>query len=174
MKTQSGFTFIELMTTLSVGIIILAIGVPAFVAMMSTNQAAGYANDLVGAIRLARSEAVKRSASVTICASNTDQTACSGNNWNNGWIVFSDDNNDSALDAEETVHRVWAINTDERDNLVFHASSPSAIRFNASGGNAAGTQMQVAFQKNDCDANQSRQITVSVLGRPSLDLVACF
>ena len=108
MKTQSGFTLIELMVTLAVGIIILAIGVPALVTMVSSNQAAGYANDLVGAIRLARSEAVKRADAVTVCASNSDQTGCSGNAWNNGWIVFSDDDSDSVYDAGETIHRVWS------------------------------------------------------------------
>jgi type IV fimbrial biogenesis protein FimT len=174
MKTLSGFTLIEMMVTLAVGIVILAIGVPAFMNMMSSNQAAGYANDLVGAIRLARSEAVKRADSVAICASNGAQTACSGKNWNNGWIVFSDDNDDSTIDVGETIHRVWSIPTDERSNLVFQGTSPNAIRFNASGATAAGAQIQFAFKKSDCHGNQARQITVSIMGRPTVDHVPCF
>lgn len=174
MKTQSGFTLIELMVTLAVIVVILAFGLPAMMSMMSSNQAAGYANDLVGSIRLARSEAVKRGEEVTICASNASQTACSGNAWSNGWIVFSDEDGDSVYDAGETIHRVWSIQTDERNNLEFQAASPNAIRFDASGANATGAEQLLAFKKSDCRANQARQITVSILGRPSLDHIACF
>ncbi len=174
MKTQTGLTLVELMVTLAVGIIILAIGVPSFINMMSSNQAAGYANDLVGAIRLARSEAVKRGVSAAICASNNDQTNCSGNDWNNGWIVFTDDDADGTHDAGEVIHRVWSIPAGERADLEFEGGSPNAIRFDPAGANAAEVTVQFAFQRSDCHANQARQITVSIMGRPSLDLVACF
>ncbi len=174
MKTQSGFTLVELMTTLAVGIIILAIGIPAFLSMMSTNQIAGYSNDLVSAIRLARSEAIKRSDTVAVCASNSDQTACSGNDWNNGWIVFSDDNGDGNLDGGETVHRVWSIEVTERADLEFQNTTPNTISFDSSGGNAANAQTQFALQKSDCIASRARQVTISITGRPSLDYVACF
>jgi type IV fimbrial biogenesis protein FimT len=174
MKIQTGFTLVEMMVTLAVGIIILAIGVPAFINMLSTNLAAGYANDLVGAIRLARSEAVKRGSSVTICASNATQTNCSGNDWNNGWIVFLDDNADSGYSAGEEILRVWSIPTDERADLIFEASSPNAIRYDAAGANAAEVTVQFAFRRSDCEAVQARQVTVSIMGRPSLDYVACF
>jgi type IV fimbrial biogenesis protein FimT len=173
MKTQSGLTLVELMTTLAVGIIILAIGVPAFMTMMSSNQAAGYANDLVGAIRLARSEAIKRSDMVTICASNAAQTACSGNNWINGWIVFSDDSNYATIDEGETIHRVWAISEDDKGSYVFKDTPPNAIRFDAAGGNTAGAETQFAFQPASCTGRRARQITVAITGRPSLAYVAC-
>ncbi len=176
MKTHSGFTLLEVMVTLAVGVVVLAVGVPAFNNMMSTNQAVGYANSLVGAIRLARSEAVKRADSVTICASNIDQTACSGNNWNNGWIVFSDNNDDAIYNAGETIHRVWSIPTDERADLVFAAASPNAIRFISTGANSQDAQIRLTLRKSDCVAPkvQARQITISRLGRASLDIVACF
>ncbi|MEJ2694479.1 MAG: GspH/FimT family pseudopilin, partial [Candidatus Thiodiazotropha sp.] len=95
MKNHSGFTLIEMMVTLAVGIILLAIGVPSFINMVSSNQAASYSNDVVGALRLARSEAVKRSSTVTICAGNNDLSGCSAGTWNNGWVVFDDANGDS-------------------------------------------------------------------------------
>ena len=174
MKAHSGFTLVELMITLAVGIIVMSIGVPAFLNMVSTNQAAGYANDLVGAMRLARSEAIKRGGTATVCASNADQSACSSNDWNNGWIVFSDDNGDGSIDAGEQVHRVWSIPAGERADLIFQGASPNSVRFDPSGGNAANIQTQVVFRKNDCLGNEARQITISITGRPVLDHVACF
>jgi type IV fimbrial biogenesis protein FimT len=176
MKTQSGITLVEVMVTMALAIIILAVGIPAFINMLSTNQAAGYANELVSAMRLARSEAVKRSQSVTICASNIDQTGCSGSDWNNGWIVFSDDNADLAYDAGEEIYRVWSIPTDERPNLVFEGGSPTAVRFNSTGANSLDAQISFAFKKIDCTAPmaQARQITISRLGRATVNVVACF
>jgi type IV fimbrial biogenesis protein FimT len=174
MKTQSGFTLIELMVTLAVGIVILAIGLPSIMTMVSSNQAAGYANDLVGAIRLARSEAVKRADSVTICASNANQTGCSSNNWNNGWVVFLDDDSNSTFNTGDTILKVWPIPVDERANLAFESTSPNSIRFDSAGGNVTGAPIQFAFEKSDCHANQARQISVSIMGRPTLNHVACW
>jgi len=45
-------------------------------------------SQLIGALYLARSEAVKRSGSVTVCARQTDNSC--GDDWNNGWLVFTD------------------------------------------------------------------------------------
>lgn len=174
MNKFSGMTLIELMVALAVGVIILAIGVPSFMGMMSSNQAAGYSNDLVGAIRLARSEAVKRGSDVAICASNSDQTGCSGTDWNNGWIVFNDDDSGNDLDAGETIVRVWSIAGDERAGLVFAGGAPSVVRFVASGANSLDAQLQFSFKKSDCHGNQARQITISRMGRASLDHVVCF
>ena len=174
MKTQSGFTLVELMVFLAVAITVVAIGVPALVSLHSINQMAGYSNDLVGGIRLARSEAIKRAGTVTICAKHSTNTTCSSDDWFNGWIVFVDDDGDGVHDGGEDVLRVWTIPTDERSNLTFQAAAPNAIRFDSSGGNAANAQVQFAFKKNDCQQNQARQITVSIMGRPSLAHVGCF
>jgi type IV fimbrial biogenesis protein FimT len=174
MKNLHGFTLIELMVTLAVGIVILAIGIPSFLTMMSNNQATAYANELVGAIRYARSEAVNRASDVAICASNNNQTACSGTDWNNGWVVFTDDNRNDQYDAGEKMLRVWSIETGDRSKLAFSDTAPNDIRFNASGANVTDTQIQFAFKKTDCQGDQARQITISRLGWPSVVHVACF
>jgi type IV fimbrial biogenesis protein FimT len=174
MKKHFGFTLIEVMVTLAVGIIILAIGVPSFLNMMSSNQAAGYSNDLVGALRLARSEAVKRSSTVTICAGNDDLSGCSAGTWNNGWIVFNDVNGDAVQDAGEATIRVWPIPANERAQLEFNAATPDSVSFTASGANSLDEAIPFVLMKSDCHANQARRITISRLGRASLDLVACF
>ena len=68
MKTKHGFTLIELMVTLAVAIVILAVGIPVFSTMIANNRAAADSNALVTALQFARSEAVKRSAQVRVCA----------------------------------------------------------------------------------------------------------
>ena len=82
---QRGFTLIELMVTLSVAAILLTVAVPNFQIFVMNNRMATQANDLITALNLARSEAVKRAANVTVCAS-SNTTSCTGT-WAQGWIV---------------------------------------------------------------------------------------
>lgn len=82
---QRGFTLIELLVTLSVAAILLTVAVPNFQIFVMNNRMATQANDLITALNLARSEAVKRAANVTVCAS-SNTTSCTGT-WAQGWIV---------------------------------------------------------------------------------------
>lgn len=171
MKKIMGFTLVELMVTLAVGIIILGIGIPAFTGMMASNRTTGYANELIGALRLARSEAVKRGEGVTVCASNSGNTACSGTNWQNGWLVFTDPDNDrSYAAADDTLIRVWQA---PEGSPSFNAATPDSIRFIASG-ETSGSVADFAFELADCSGNQARTISISKMGRAQATRSACF
>jgi type IV fimbrial biogenesis protein FimT len=92
-KREQGFTILELMVTLLVIGIVLGFGVPNFMEFQRNNAITAAANDLVSAVLLARTEAVKRSASVTLCASPnaTAPVPACGVGPNTGYIVFVDD-----------------------------------------------------------------------------------
>jgi len=70
-----GFTIIELMITLTVAAILLAIAIPSFNYLMVTNKLTTTANDVVTAVNTARMTAIKRNTDVSVC---TDAT-CSVN-----------------------------------------------------------------------------------------------
>lgn len=80
-----GFTLIELLVTLAVAAILITVAVPNFQMFVMNSRMASQANDLITSLSVARSEAVKRGANVTLCAS-SDGNTCTGT-WAQGWIV---------------------------------------------------------------------------------------
>jgi type IV fimbrial biogenesis protein FimT len=110
LRPQPGFTLIELMVTLVVAVILATIAAPSFQNIIRNNRMATEANNLITALNLARSEAVKRGFTISLCKSSTS-TSCGGTgvDWEDGWIVFVNNDNDSpaAVDAGETILRVY-------------------------------------------------------------------
>lgn len=115
----SGFTLIELLVTISVLAILLAIAVPSFQTFILNNRLATATNELVSALAIARSEAVKRATRVTVCKSANAGAAnpvCStGANWQDGWIVFVDGGVTGTIDGTDAANilRIFqpAVNT---------------------------------------------------------------
>ena len=86
MRKSRGFTLVELLITVSILAILLAIAAPSFRDLIQSNRTQTIANDLTTALQFARSEAVKRNVKVDICRRN--QNACAdATDWGNGWLV---------------------------------------------------------------------------------------
>jgi type IV fimbrial biogenesis protein FimT len=98
---QMGLTLVELLVTLSIAIVILTIGVPAFTDLLAANMAASYANDLLADIHYARSEAITRGIRVVVCKGTATavNSGCTSGNWEDGWKVFEDCNNDQHVSS---------------------------------------------------------------------------
>ena len=79
-QTQTGFTLVELMVALAVLAVLLGIAVPSFQSITNRNRLTAVTNEMLGAVQLARVEAVRRNARVVFCPT-TNGTACGGDNW---------------------------------------------------------------------------------------------
>lgn len=105
-SAQRGVTLIELMVAVTVMAILLGVGVPSFRSFIAANRLSSSSNELVGALALARSEAVRRGTRVTVCKS-ADGAACTtAGGWQQGWLVFTDQTRATAnatVDAGEAV-----------------------------------------------------------------------
>lgn len=101
---QRGLTLIELLVTITVMGVLMAIGVPSFQSSMASSRVTTTNNDFVSALALARSEAIRRGTRITVCKS-TNGTACfTTGDWAQGWIVFVDTTRtaaDAAVDAAD-------------------------------------------------------------------------
>jgi type IV fimbrial biogenesis protein FimT len=85
---QRGFTLVEMMVAITIMSILLAIAIPNFNNAILGSKLSGYANNLVASAFLARGEAIKRNAVVTLCVS-TNGTTCATGGWEQGWIVLA-------------------------------------------------------------------------------------
>lgn len=69
LEREWGLTIVELMVTIAVLAILAAIAAPSFVNLIRENQAASVSNELLGAVQLARGEAIKRMKDVDVSLS---------------------------------------------------------------------------------------------------------
>lgn len=101
---MSGFTLLELLVSITIGAILLGVGVPGFNSVMRNSQQVSSANELLSSMHLARDLAITRNARVTMCPSG-DSASCAGVSWSEGWLVFVDTDADGQVDADETIFR---------------------------------------------------------------------
>lgn len=86
---QSGFTTMELLTTVVIAGILIAMAAPSYSRFVASSRVTEQANDLVGAMSFARSEAIRRNAPVELCRAATDAAmncAAAAAPWRH-WIV---------------------------------------------------------------------------------------
>lgn len=168
--SQVGFTLLELMITLAIAAILLSVGIPSFSALIKDSHLTVSNNDLVTAFNVARSEAVKRGVRVTVCKS-ANQTSCTtSNGWEQGWLVFTDENNNGAYNsATETLLRVHpvleasvtAVGDGTVTNYVSYVMSGKSQQ--AGGGLQSGT----ILVRDDRTGAFGRNLTISQTGRVS-------
>jgi len=175
-ERNQGFTLLELLVTLAVAAILLSYGVPSFIDTVRNGRATANANDLITALSFARSEAVKRGARVTVCAS--DDAATCGGAWTDGWIVIADGAvTDDAVPVVDEVLRVWPAPSGNPSIVTSGSNGAAAswIRFLARGSARATPPMPVTFdmEVEGCSNEQGRRIELNAVGRTTVDRVAC-
>ncbi len=101
-----GFTLIELLVALAISGVAISIAVPSFRTLVADSRLTGQANDLLGALKYTRSEAVKRNARVTMCKSSNGTGCATAGSWQAGWIVFVDGGVAAAVNVGDEVLQV--------------------------------------------------------------------
>jgi len=159
-----GFTLIELLVTLSIAAILLGVAVPNFVTFIQNNRLATQANDLVTMLNYARSEAVKRNQTITVCSSTTGTSCAGSTTWDGGLIVFVDNNGDGTVDGGEAVLQVRQAM--EGANTLT-AAAQSSITYQSNGFLAVVGSNDIFTLSDSRGPASARAIVVSMQGRIS-------
>lgn len=149
MRRERGFTLIELLTVMVVVGVMLGIGIPSFRNFIAQQRVKSASYEVSTSLLLARSEAIKRNAQVTVAPT-------SGTDWTTGWQV-------TASAGGTLLHK------QDSFNGITITLAPSNIVFQGSGRPTASTP---SYWQVD-GANSTRCIRLDAAGVASTSSGAC-
>ena len=173
-RGQNGFTLYELLITVLIVGIVLAIGVPNLGGFARNSRITGTTNDLHGSFMLARSEAARAKENVTICSSANSmdgEPACGAPSFAAGWIIFVDNNGDG--DRAAGVESVVKAFPPANDAVLINSSgdrfsfAPSGL-----GANGAAFIAMICDERGNITApggdSAARRVVVTPIGRSTI------
>ena len=163
-KKASGFSLVELVVSLAVAAIVLAIALPDLRAMLRQHELGAIVSDLHGAIELTRAQAMARGGRVLLAPAGPG-----ADDWGRGWVVFVDTDGDLAPGAgDDIIARRGPVARGVTISSVFTAQkAPYYIAYNSSGRSCSASSSVAArwgtlslFQ-----GDRTRRIKINMLGR---------
>ena len=158
---HQGFTLPELIATVAIAAILLTVGVPSLLRLINSSAITGYADELTGALALARSEAIVEKNTVTICKS-ADLLDCDSSvNWADGWIVFIDIDGDQTVD---TADRIVRVHDTLSAQVTLKYNNGSYLKYGYKGDLEGGAGTFTFCPQNN-DISLAQGLTIAVTGR---------
>ena len=179
-KTQHGFTLYELMITVMIVGVVLAFGIPNMQAFTQNSRMTSTANDLHSAFHLARSESSRAKTYITVCASANPMAAAAncGGTWDQGYIVFIDEDGDLNRNGkEETVLRAHSeiakgVSLAVANDATYFSYSSTGLGRQGVGGNTELSQVVMCDERGNVTAagggSAARLFIVTPLGRATI------
>lgn len=152
-----GFTLVELMVTLAVAAIVATVAIPSFMSMIASNRVTAGSNEMVTALNLGKSEAIRSGHNTILCKSANGSTC--GGKWSDGWILFSDVNNDTKRQDNEQIITVHAA---PESSLGFVFKDGNYVEFSPTG--HTNEDGHFCFRNSNQDSN-SRAVYITKSGR---------
>lgn len=151
---ERGFTLIELLVVITVMATMLGLAIPSFRNFIASQRVKAVGYDLTTALVLARSEAVKRNADVTVAAA-------AASDWTQGWSVTV---------GATTLQQQQALTGVTITKAASASAIPASFVYGASGRMTSGAGAQY-LQVNG--ASFIKCVKIDITGIPSTQPVAC-
>lgn len=160
---QRGLTLLEVISNMSIAVIIMTTAVPAFSGLIQRSRISTEMNTFISHLHYARSEAIKRGSRVVICRSADGLNCTRTEGWHKGWISFADNNANRELDAGEDLLLVEA---GEENGVIITSGRRRRVVYQPTGF-SPGSNGTYIF----CDPNHpewAKAVVISNLGRPRI------
>lgn len=174
LKILRGFTLIEMLVTVVILAIVIVVAIPSFYSLVQNNRSVSATNSLLFGLKLARSEAIKRGLSVSICPTADANFSACGNDWTQGWLVFvnPDENGTFANNTTEVLIRSEQLTGS--NHLISPSPNVSLLTYKSSGFAAPGTSnVTFTIYAQGCKSDHARNLNISTTGRTSVTNVNC-
>jgi type IV fimbrial biogenesis protein FimT len=165
--SQTGFTLLELMFGIAVLAILVGLAAPSFSSFINNNRVTTAQNDLVAALYVARSESVRRSTVITVCASTNAASCATQNDWASGWIVFLDPGATGTVASTANILQKWGPTI----GSVTLSTASANVQYQPTGLAIAAATVDIAY--SGCIGNHKRRVQVSLSGSVSSHLQSC-
>lgn len=160
LRHASGFTLLELITTLAVGIVLVGIAVPNMSAFMRSNRVMTAADSFNSAVTKARAIAAATNSYVTV--------APIGGDWQKGWQVFNEHASPNGEFDSANDNLIVEYEKLPSDVTITSATTPQDvgyISFSPVGYSQTSDKKQMAMSVGFTIGTAKRVVEISLLGR---------
>lgn len=157
-KKALGFSVLELMVTVGITGITLALGLPAMKSAINQQRVDSGILSLSKDLTFARSYAINNQKTITLCPMEND--IC-GNDWSNGYTIFLDRNSDGAFDTENDIK--LSVNDNYQHGDLIHSTGDTSIQFSLNGQANRGSATLIYCPEHSKEA--ARGVSLNSMGR---------
>lgn len=175
-RCQRAFTLVELMVTISIAAVLIAIALPNFRDVVANNRLIAQANEFVVSMHLAKSLAIKHQRRAQVCTTSDPFQAvpscksdASPTDWSSGWFSWVDLDRDSVIDNDE----VMRVSQGIEGNTSFTSTDFASFTFNSLGVLTPSGRGDTLDLCDSRTGETGRRITILPTGRTSVGDLTC-
>lgn len=169
-RSAAGFTLIELMVTIAIAAILIGLALPSFSDAIRSNRVSSTANQMLATINFARGEAVRSKSSAHICPIDKNDPNICGTSWENGMMVWTDEDGNDTLQAAE-IKRI----VEPQKGVKINIANTSDIAFDERGRTVGRATYDFYLQADVCKtgAQTRRTFEINRIGRVTMNKGDC-